>query len=42
VLKGSVPGPKKRLVRISHAIRPHPKLGVPEIDYISTKSQQGR
>jgi len=42
VLKGSVPGPKKRFVRISHAIRPHPKLGVPEIDYISTKSQQGR
>lgn len=42
VLRGSVPGPKKRLVRISHAIRPHPKLGVPEIDYISTKSQQGR
>jgi large subunit ribosomal protein L3 len=42
LLKGSVPGPKKRLVRISHAIRVHPKLGVPEIDYISTKSQQGR
>jgi len=42
LLKGSVPGPKKRFVRLSHAIRPHPKLGVPEIDYISTKSQQGR
>ena len=42
LLKGSVPGPKKRLVRLSHAIRVHPKLGVPEIDYISTKSQQGR
>jgi large subunit ribosomal protein L3 len=42
LLKGSVPGPKKRLVRISHAIRVHPKLGVPEIDYISTRSQQGR
>jgi large subunit ribosomal protein L3 len=42
LLKGSVPGPKKRLVRISHAIRPHAKLGVPEIDYISTKSQQVR
>lgn len=42
VLKGSVPGPKKRLVRISHAIRVHPKLGIPEIVYISKKSQQGR
>ncbi len=42
VLKGSVPGPKKRLVRISHAIRPHPKQGVPEIIAISTSSQQGR
>jgi len=42
LLKGSVPGPKKRLVRISHAIRPHLKLGVPEIDYISTESQQGK
>ncbi|MHC1611080.1 MAG: 50S ribosomal protein L3 [Candidatus Methanospirareceae archaeon] len=42
LLKGSVPGPKKRLVRLSHAIRPHPKLGVPEINYISTKSQQGK
>ena len=42
VLKGSVPGPKKRLIRISHAIRPHPRLGVPEIIAISTRSQQGR
>ena len=42
VLKGSVPGPKKRLVRISHAIRPHPKIGVPEIIYVSRKSQQGK
>ena len=41
VLKGSVPGPKKRLVRISHAIRPHARLGVPEIIAISTSSQQG-
>ena len=42
LLKGSVPGPRKRLVRISHAIRGHPKLGMPEIVYISKKSQQGR
>jgi len=42
VLKGSVPGPKKRLIRISHAIRPHPRQGVPEIIAISTRSQQGR
>ena len=42
LLKGSVPGPKKRLVRISHAIRAHPKSGIPEIVYISKESQQGR
>jgi large subunit ribosomal protein L3 len=42
LVKGSVPGPKKRLVRISHAIRAHPKLGIPKIICISTKSQQGK
>ena len=41
LLEGSVPGPKKRLVRISHAIRPHPKPIMPEIVYISRESQQG-
>jgi large subunit ribosomal protein L3 len=41
VLKGSVPGPKKRLVRISHSIRAHPKSVLPEIIYISKESQQG-
>ena len=41
LVKGSVPGPKKRLIRISHAIRPHPKLPAPEIAYISRESQQG-
>jgi len=41
MLEGSVPGPKKRLVRISHAIRPHPKPDMPEIVYISRESQQG-
>ena len=42
LLKGSVPGPKKRLVRISHAIRPHPKSVVSDIVYISKESQQGQ
>lgn len=42
MVKGSIPGPKKRFVRISHAIRPHPKLGAPEITYISRESQQGK
>ncbi|MBA5941794.1 MAG: 50S ribosomal protein L3 [Methanophagales archaeon] len=41
LIKGSVPGPKKRLVRISHAIRAHPKPAIPEIVYISKRSQQG-
>ena len=41
IIKGSVPGPKKRLIRLRKAIRPpstHPPI---EITYISTKSQQG-
>ncbi|MFV9677269.1 MAG: 50S ribosomal protein L3 [Methanosarcinales archaeon] len=42
MVKGSIPGPKKRLVRISHAIRPYPKIGSPEITYISRASQQGK
>ncbi len=41
LLKGSVPGPKKRLVRISHSIRSHSEPGIPEIIYISKESQQG-
>jgi len=42
MVKGSIPGPKKRLVRISHAIRHYPVLGSPEITYISRASQQGK
>ncbi len=42
MVKGSIPGPKKRFVRISHALRHHPKLGSPEITYISRVSQQGK
>ena len=41
LLKGSVPGPKKRLVRLSRAIRAPPKLDAPDIVYISKESQQG-
>jgi large subunit ribosomal protein L3 len=42
VLKGSIPGPIKRMVRIRPAVRPKqtPKQG-PEITYISTMSKQG-
>lgn len=42
VLKGSIPGPIKRMVRIRPAVRPKqtPKQG-PEITYISTLSKQG-
>ncbi len=42
LVKGSVPGPKKRLLRLRHAIRPgeQPRLD-PEIRYVSTTSNQG-
>jgi large subunit ribosomal protein L3 len=42
VLKGSIPGPIKRMVRIRPAVRPKqtPKQA-PEITYISTQSKQG-
>ena len=42
VVKGSIPGPKKRFVRIRHAIRPNPKIPnqVPDIKYIHRGSQQ--
>jgi large subunit ribosomal protein L3 len=41
LLKGSVPGPKKRLIRITPALRAHPKPVTPVIAHISTRSQQG-
>lgn len=42
VIKGSVPGPVKRLVRLRPAIRPKDqKLSVPEITYLSLQSKQG-
>ena len=42
LVKGSVPGPKKRVVRLRPAIRPgdQPRLD-PEVRYVSTSSQQG-
>ena len=42
LVKGSVPGPSKRLVMLRKAIRPHGKHDdVPQISYISTASKQG-
>jgi large subunit ribosomal protein L3 len=42
LVKGSVPGPKKRLVRLRPAVRPtdQPRLD-PEVRYVSTTSSQG-
>lgn len=42
IIKGSVPGPVKRLVRIRPAIRPkEQRVSVPEISYLSLQSKQG-
>ncbi len=43
LLKGSVGGPAKRLIRLNHAIRPLKKIpkDAPPIEYISTSSRQG-
>ncbi|MBC7114771.1 MAG: large subunit ribosomal protein [Archaeoglobi archaeon] len=42
LVKGSVPGPKKRLIRMRDAIRPsETEIRPPQIVYISRKSQQG-
>ncbi|RLG37356.1 50S ribosomal protein L3 [Methanosarcinales archaeon] len=41
LLKGSVPGPKKRLIRMNLSIRPHPEFRSSEITFICTASQQG-
>jgi large subunit ribosomal protein L3 len=42
LLKGSVPGPEKRLIRLRPAVRPteQPRLD-PELRYVSTTSNQG-
>jgi large subunit ribosomal protein L3 len=41
LVKGSVPGPEQRLVRLRHAVRPkdQPRLD-PEVRYVSTESNQ--
>jgi large subunit ribosomal protein L3 len=42
LLKGSVPGPKKRLIRLRPAIRGDKKqIGAPQVSYISIESKQG-
>lgn len=43
LVKGSIPGPRKRLIRFNLSIRPNSKVitQVPAIDYISTESKQG-
>jgi large subunit ribosomal protein L3 len=42
VLKGSIPGPSKRLVMLRKAVRPIGKHNdAPDITYISTASKQG-
>ena len=42
LLKGSLPGPSKRLVMLRKAMRPHGKHDdAPQISYISTASKQG-
>jgi large subunit ribosomal protein L3 len=40
-IKGSVPGPTKRLIRFRPAIRRQTDLGEPEITYVSVESKQG-
>jgi large subunit ribosomal protein L3 len=43
LIQGSVPGPRKRLIRLRPAIRPPKKVpeGKPQINYISLESKQG-
>ena len=42
LLKGSVPGPKKRLIRLRPAIRgDKQQIGAPQVSYISIESKQG-
>ena len=41
ILDGSIPGPAKRLVRIRKSIRNKSQKKEPQINYISTATQQG-
>ena len=43
LIKGSIPGPSKRLIRMRHAIRPKQdfKIQEPQLTYVSQSSKQG-
>ncbi len=42
LLKGSIPGPRKRLVRLRPAVRaPKKKAAIPRVKYLSLESKQG-
>ncbi|MFH1471187.1 MAG: 50S ribosomal protein L3, partial [Candidatus Micrarchaeota archaeon] len=41
LIKGSVGGPKKRLIRMKKSWRPVPSPKKPEIKYVSMSSKQG-
>ena len=41
IIKGSVPGPAKRMIRLRPAIRQKKQLPAPELTYISLESKQG-
>ena len=42
LIKGSLPGPKKRLIRFNKALRPNKKIPneAPSIEYVSLESKQ--
>ena len=42
LVKGTIPGPKKRLIRLRQAVRPTESPKPAEITYISLESKQGR
>lgn len=42
LVKGSVPGPRKRLIRLRPPLRKHSSLEAPEVTHISTLSKQGK
>ncbi|MDL2246185.1 50S ribosomal protein L3 [Methanobrevibacter sp. OttesenSCG-928-K11] len=41
LMKGSIPGPSKRLIILRKAMRPKKSDDLPQINYINTKSKQG-
>ena len=42
MIKGSIAGPQKRLIRLTDSIRPKNVLEAPQISYVSLESKQGR